>query len=194
MQIRVAGKQIDIGDALKTHIEEALTGVISKYFNNTIEANVIISKEGYLTGAIITTHMGKGLDVRGHADGETPYVAFDKALEKLEHRLRKYKNRLRDHHKKDKEHESVTAAQYVLETAEVEDVPEAAPAVIAELTAVIPTLSVSEAVMRFDLAAVPVLMFRNSAHGGYNIIYRRTDGNIGWIDPEGESNPSRLMA
>ena len=88
----------------------------------------------------------------------------------------------------------MTAAQYVLETAEVEDVPEAAPAVIAELTAVIPTLSVSEAVMRFDLAAVPVLMFRNSAHGGYNIIYRRTDGNIGWIDPEGESNPSRLMA
>ena len=142
--------------------------------------------------------------VQGHGQAENTQTAFDGALERIAKRLRRHKRRIRDHHRDRKAslaEDTLEAQQYILSGESDDDVDAAAdddedrpdgavagPVVIAEMTTRVETLTVGEAVMRMDLADQPALVFRNSAHGGLNVIYRRTDGNIGWIDPEG--NPS----
>lgn len=128
---------------------------------------------------------------QSEAEAALPYVAFDQAAEHLAKRLRRHKRRLRDHHKQ-QSLETQPADHYVLAATKDDDEPagEGAagqPTVIAEMKAEIPTLTVSEAVMRLDLADSGALMFVNRAHGGLNMVYRRPDGNVGWIDPKGNS-------
>ncbi|MEE8188709.1 MAG: sigma 54 modulation/S30EA ribosomal C-terminal domain-containing protein, partial [Kiloniellales bacterium] len=140
--------------------------------------------------AVVAAHVGRGIQVQAQGAAEEPYPAFDTAAEHLAKRLRRYKGRLRDHHKDSgPKAETLLAQQYILagddEEEAAEDVGQGQPAVVAEMTTEIPSLTVSEAVMRMDLADQPALMFRNSSHSGLNMIYRRTDGNIGWIDPRG---------
>jgi ribosomal subunit interface protein len=192
MQITVRGKQLDVGDALRNHAEESLRSVLAKYFSNPIEANVLMTRDAHLFRSQIHVHVGRGIDLHCQANGDAPYRAFDSAVEHLARRLRRHKRRLRDHHRADIAHE--TARQYVI-AGETDEEPAAeqangAPAVIAEMTTEIPTLTVSEAVMRFDLSGGGAMMFRNSAHGGYNMIYRREDGTIGWVDPRGNAKSS----
>ncbi len=188
MQLTVRGKQLDVGDALRAHIAQTLDGLIGKYFGNPIEATVVLCPEAHLYRAQISVHVGRGILVQGEAAADAPYPAFDAAAERIAKRLRRYKRRLRDHHRRVSEAEP--ARQYVL-APEAEDVSEpvdgvpAEPIVIAEMETEIPTLSVSEAVMRLDLSEATAIMFRNSAHGGLNMIYRRGDGNVGWVDPHG---------
>lgn len=194
MQLSVNGKQIDIGDALRQHIDETLSTIFGKYFGDAIEANVTLSREGHLYRAQVMAHIGRGMQVAAQGEAERPYTAFDGAADRLSKRLRRYKRRLRDHHKEDGGAEAVAARHYVVaaEGAE-EDVAEAAesadgrPPVVAEMHAEIPALTVGEAVMRLDLAELPAMMFRNRAHGGLNMVYRRPDGNIGWVDPHGNA-------
>ncbi|WP_158044135.1 ribosome hibernation-promoting factor, HPF/YfiA family [Skermanella pratensis] len=215
MHLSVKGKQLDVGDALRTHVDESLTAIVGKYFGRPIEANVVFSREAHLFKADISVHVGRNILLQSNAEASEPYPAFDTAADKIAKRLRRYKRRLKDHHKHADSGEAVDgamalaplpASQYILEAepdeAHIdgydEDTYDAVPSspqdghdghpqpvVIAEMTTAIDTLTVSEAVMRMDLAELPALMFRNRAHGGLNMIYRRHDGNVGWIDPKG---------
>lgn len=187
MQITVTGKQIDVGDFLRNHAIEVTTAAVEKYFDRAIEAHVVFSRERHLIHAEILVHAGRGLTVQSNGASEDPYAAFDSAAERLEKRLRRHKRRLRNHHARAKEggEETPSATTYILAAGDA--APEPAgdePLVVAEMRTAIPQLSVMEAVMRLDLSDQPALLFRNSVHGNLNLVYRRRDGNIGWIDPD----------
>jgi len=200
MQLSVTGKQTEIGEALRRHVDGSLGSILEKYFKTAIEAHVIVSKEAHLSRAEISIHIGRGIVVNARAAASEAYLAFDAAAERLAKQLRRYKRRLRDHHAKGREPAGVSerAMDYVLAPVEEEEAELAAaegeetetdgangaPAVIAEMSTELPSLTVGEAAMRMDLAEAPVLLFRNRSHGGLNLVYRRSDGNIGWIDPE----------
>lgn len=187
MNLTVKGKNIDVGEALRTHVAQALDHGIAKYFGNPIEATVTFSKQAHLFSADMSVHIGRGILVQAEASADQAYAAFDQAMDHLAKRMRRYKRRLRDHHRA--ETQSFRASQYILapdnddETEVVAANGNEAPAVIAEMQTEIPTLTVSEAVMRLDLSDLKAMMFLNRAHGGLNMVYRRNDGNIGWVDP-----------
>jgi len=187
MNLTVKGKNIDVGEALRSHVSQALDHGIGKYFGNPIEATVIFSKESHLFVADLSVHIGRGIQMQAESSADQAYIAFDLAMEHLTKRLRRHKRRLRDHHRA--EIESFRASQYILAPQEEDEVDahplngSDAPAVIAEMQTEIPTLTVGEAVMRLDLSDLKAIMFLNRAHGGLNMVYRRNDGNIGWVDP-----------
>lgn len=192
MRIIVTGKQMDIGDSLRTYIEGHIDGIVDKYFEHSIDGNVTISKNAHLYRADCSVHLGHGIFLQTHAETKDVYTAFDVAAEKMEKRLRRYKRRLTNHHKSRTNGEAALpaeiSAQYNVFAAEEEASDEPAeslqPAIIAEMQLDIPDVTVSDAVMRLDLGELQTLMFRNTAHGGLNVVYRRADGNIGWIDPK----------
>lgn len=199
MQITVTGKQLDVSDAFREHARIGLTAAAEKYFANAMEGTVVLGREGAAIRADMTVHVGRGIQVQGHASAADAHSAFDAALERVTKRLRRHKRRLRDHHRGDvPDYETSPAQQYVIadlpETGEDEDdvtLPETAadasdhPLIIAEMATEVVSLTVSQAVMRLDIGDLPALLFRNRAHGGLNMIYRRADGNIGWVDPQG---------
>lgn len=198
MQLTVTGKHIDVGDALRRHIETGLNSILGKYFGTAIEAHAVITREAHLACAEIYLHIGRGIVVNAHASAPEIYPAVDAAADRIAKQLRRYKRRLRDYHAKARERSvaSERAMEYVLAPA-VEDGDEeepakdnaaGGPAVIAEMSTELPHLTVGEAAMRMDLADAPVLLFRNRSHGELNVVYRRADGNIGWIDPELDSS------
>lgn len=186
MDLAIKGKGLDIGEALRAHIEAELNGIVAKYFARALDATVAVSREAHQFRSDITVHPVKSVVIQGRGDAEDAYAAFDAALERIAKQLRRYKRRLNDHHKgRPSEEITIPALKYVIQPeSEEEELPaEGQPAIIAELPTEIETLSVGEAVMRMDLADVPALMFRNRKHGVLNVVYRRRDGNIGWIDP-----------
>lgn len=195
MQIKVSGKQVDVGDALRTHVEERLSGSIPKYLDRVTQCDVVISREAHQFRADIVLNTGthSNFVVKGRAEAVDAHAAFDAAAEKIEKQLRRYKRRLTDHHKTDR-NEAVSlseaesrATKYVLASrTEEEEVNDDAPLIIAEKATSVETLTVSEAVMRMDLADLPALMFFNKANGRLNTVYRRADGNISWVDPAKE--------
>lgn len=187
MQLSINGKQLDIGAALQEYIEDQLTAVVGKYFENPQDGHVTVSKQGSDIRADVSVHVGKGIMLQGHATAGDAYAAFDEAAEHVGTRLRRYKRRLRDHHKdRSDDYDTLPALQYVLaaEGEETADEPDQ-PIIVAEMETVIEELTPGDAVMRMDLANASALMFRNVSHGGLNMIYRRADGNIGWVDPRG---------
>ncbi len=193
MQITVAGKQVDLSDALRTRVSTQLETIASKYFDHALEANVTFSKARSFFTCDINVHAGRGLQLRGEGEAAEANAAFDDAAEHIAKRLRRYRRRVNDH-ARDLAHRArpEAARQFTLqqdassaEAAEPEgrDLAEAYATVIAETVTEITTLSVGEAVMRMDLADQVAMMFRNSASGVLNVVYRRPDGHIGWIDP-----------
>ena len=188
MQLTVTGKQIDTGAVLREHVEASLAAILGKYFKTAIEAHVVFSKEAHLNRAEVSIHIGRGISVNAGAVSLAAYAAFDAAAERVAKQMRRYKRRLHSHHAQPREtfEAGERAKDYILapfdEEAEAEA--EEGPAVVAEMSTDLPSLTVSEAVMRMDLANAPVLLFRNRSHGELNLVYRRSDGNIGWIDPE----------
>jgi ribosomal subunit interface protein len=190
MDISVKGRNLDVGDALKGHVEDHLGSAVTKYFMRAIDASVVFSREGRSLRADISVHPGpRGMVVQGGSESNDPYAAFDGALERISKQLRRYKRRLNSHHKGHGD-DVLPAQQYVIQPVhEDEEVAvDDSPAIIAEMPAHIATLSVSEAVMRMDLADAQTTMFRNSATGRLNVVYHRADGNIGWIDPSEEDD------
>lgn len=186
MQTTVTGHQIDIGAALRAHIEDSLDATVDKYFGDAVEATVVMSRESHQFRADISVHVFRGLHVRGHDVADDAYAAFDIASAHIGKRLRRHKRRLRDHHNSKRVVDTLPAQQYVLAGYDADEGGEAAgdnPVIIAEDTTHIEELTVSEAVMRLDIADLPALMFRNAGSGGLNVVYRRADGNVGWIDP-----------
>lgn len=186
MQLIVKGKHLDVGDALRTHVQEQLSHTAQKYFRDPIEATVIFSKEkNHLFKADISIHVGSGIVLQTHHEAEDPYPAFDIAAKAAAKRLSRYKDKLRDHHKY--EPEQLRATYTMLKADESQDEAEGGTGspVIAEMETQIQTLAVSDAVMRLELGNLPALLFHNPKHGGLNLVYRRKDGNIGWVDPDG---------
>lgn len=195
MLITVKGKQLDVGEALRGHIETSLRGNVEKYFANALESHIVLTREAHLFRADVSVHVGRGILVQGQASDGDAYIASDTAIQHVTKRLRRYKRRLRDHHK-DKV-DTAPALAYVIAPhiddddegdAHVDANGSAQPMIVAEMATEIPTLSVSDAVMRLDLGDLTALLFMHAGHGGLNLIYRRADGHIGWIDPQGNSN------
>ena len=184
MQLTVTGKQIDTGTVLRQHVEASLGAILEKYFKTAIEAHVVFSKEAYLSRAEVAIHIGRGIIVNASASAAETHAAFDAAAERIAKQMRRYKRRLRDHHAQACKPFEVSerARDFVL--APFAEEGEEGPAVVAEMSADLPNPTVSEAVTRLDLANAPVLLFRNRSHGELNLVYRRPDGNIGWVDPE----------
>ncbi len=194
MQITVSGKQVDLSDALRVRVSSHLDTIASKYFDHALEAHVTFSRARSFFICDINVHAGRGLRLRGEGEAADANTAFDDAAEHIAKRLRRYRRRVNEH-ARDLAHRArpEAARQYVLrqEDGGEEGVLDcrrltdgAYATVIAESQTEINLLSVGEAVMQMDLADQPVLMFRNSATSELNVVYRRTDGNIGWIDPE----------
>ena len=200
MHITVAGKQVDTGDALRTHVREGLDTIARKYFDHALEANVTFRRDRAFFACDINLKAGRNLFMRGEGEGPDAHRAFEVAAEHVAKRLRRYRRRVNDHARSLAEirAETETATQYVLRPEEEGEEETALPnghagdgrdghgAVVAEQPTEIVRLSVSEAVMRLDLTQQPVLMFRNSGSGALNVVYRRPDGCIGWIDATAE--------
>jgi ribosomal subunit interface protein len=191
MQLHISGRHVDLGESFQQHVEKRLSDGLSKYLDRVTNVDVVVSKAAHHQFQVdihgnTGTHAGFILKSQGSA-GEI-YAAFDDAANKVEKQLRRYKRRLKDHHNRDKVEVSTgsRAKKYVLqsESHDTELDEKGAPAVIAEKATALERLSVSEAVMKMDLADLPALMFYNSGNGHLNVIYRRTDGNISWVDPE----------
>jgi ribosomal subunit interface protein len=197
MQITVSGKQLDLSDALCGRVSAHLENIATKYFGHALEAEVTFSRARSFFTCDINLHAGRGLRLRGEGEALDANTAFDDAAEHIAKRLRRYRRRVNEHARDLANRERPEAArQFVLERAEADDetgevngaavdgaaTHGAVATVIAEQPAEISWLSVDEAVMRMDLADQPLLMFRNRASGALNVVYRRSDGNIGWIE------------
>lgn len=189
MRYTISGKHIDVGDALTTHVQSELGETIEKYSQRPTDATVTFSKDAHQFTCDAVVHLSTGLTVQAKGAANEVYAAFESCRERMDKQLRRYKRRLKDHHK-DRVEPVVfgEAGSYVL-AAEDEESDQAEgslePIIIAEMESRVPTLSVGDAVMQMELAGAPLLVFRNEKHGGVNVVHRRDDGNVGWIDPRG---------
>ncbi len=193
MKILISGKHIEIGKSLTAHIESRLEEGVNKYLGRVVGINVVITKEAhnFKTDIHGNTGTSSGVTIKSSATANDVYASFDAAAEKIEKQLRRYKRRLTNHHNnahimEGEVKEGLAAKKYVLKDHQ-EEPQDDAPIVIAEKATEIETLTVSAAVMKMDLAHLPALMFFNSANGRINVVYRREDGNISWVDPQGKA-------
>lgn len=189
MRYTISGKHIDVGDALTTHVKSELGETIEKYSQRPTDATVTFSKDAHQFTCDAVVHLSTGLTVQARGAAVEIYAAFESCRERMDKQLRRYKRRLKDHHKDRVEPVAFgEAGSYVL-AAEEDDWESTAeslePIIIAEMESRVPTLSVGDAVMQMELAGTPLLVFRNEKHGGVNVVHRRDDGNVGWIDPRG---------
>lgn len=192
MHITVSGKQIDLSDALRARVSAHLDTIANKYFDQALEANVTFSRARSFFTCDINLHAGRGLVLRGEGEAADAHAAFDDASEHIATRLRRYRRKVKQHARDLADRERpVIGRQYTLrpeEEAPVNDRPGTEgmyATVIADSPTDIHLLTVGEAVMQMDLGNQTVLMFRNRVNGGLNVVYRRSDGHIGWIDPGG---------
>jgi ribosomal subunit interface protein len=183
MSLRVSGKNINIGEALRTHVTNRLNALTGKYFDGGVSGHVTISPEGSGFRTECSLHLTSGMALQADGRAQDPYGAFDQSADRIENRLRRYKSRLKGRHNHDQA-KAETVRSYVLEAPDQEEEPPAEfnPAVIAESTAQLHRRSVSEAVLDLDLSGAPVLVFRHASTGRVNVVYRRADQNVGWID------------
>ncbi|WP_293875920.1 MULTISPECIES: ribosome-associated translation inhibitor RaiA [unclassified Sphingomonas] len=191
MDIRISGHQVATGDALKDHVSDRLQGIATKYFARALSAEVTFGKGPHDVGfkCDIVVHVMKGLVLKGSHQAQEAHLAFDGAAAKIETQLRRYMRRLKDRHASEaaaiQEDMGYDNAGYTLfqETVSEEDVGDA-PLIIAETRVDIPDASVSDAVMMLDLRNTAALLFKNAGTGAYNMVYRRGDGTIGWVEPQ----------
>ena len=187
MRYQISGKQIDIGEALQTHVKDELGSIVDKYAERPTDAQVVFSRNAHEYVCEATVHLSTGLTTQAKAHETEIYAAFDSCSEKMDKQLRRYKRRLKDHHKERSQPVELSeASSYILagNTESEDSEPETLqPMIVAEMETKIPSLSVGEAVMQMEIAGAPVLVFRNEGNKGINVVYRRDDGNVGWIDP-----------
>ena len=194
MQVQVTGKHIDVGEALRTRISDDLLSSIGKYFERGGDADVVLSRDGHGFRIDCVVSLASGQRLQSHGLGMDAHGAFGQALAKIETRIRRYKRKLKSHSIAAEAKAAELAASYVLrapdDANEVDDWDDEsasqppAAMVIAESQEELKTMTVSMAVMDLDLSEQPAIVFRNVAHGGLSVVYRRADGNIGWIDPQ----------
>jgi ribosomal subunit interface protein len=185
MQLTITGKQIDIGSALRTHVEGRLKQSVGKYFDRPVNGSVTFSRDGHAYRADCTLHLSSGLYLQAQGRSTDIYSSYDQAVEHMEKRLSRYKSRIRDHHNgaaRSVADESL-ARETIIAPDDGEDEPATLnPVIVSENMTQLRTLTVGEAVMQLDLGEAPALVFRNRAHGEINVVYRRADGNVGWIE------------
>ncbi|HEY0437340.1 MAG TPA: ribosome-associated translation inhibitor RaiA [Phenylobacterium sp.] len=195
MQVQVTGKHVDVGAALRERVSDEIASSIGKYFDRGGGADVVVSREGHAFKVDCAVTLASGQQLTTHGVGGDAHMAFDAALARMDKRIRRYKRRLTDHHAQAQAKQAETAAYFVLQRASDEDDDDDAddpdqpqsfpePIVIAETETRIETMTVSMAALELDLNESQTIVFRNAAHGGLSVVYRRPDGNIGWIDPE----------
>ncbi len=188
MDIRVSGHQIDTGSALQEHVGERLNTIVDKYFSRAISSHVTFGKGpgGAFTSDIVT-HVMQGLILKGHAEAHDVHQAFDQAAGKIEKQLRRYKRRLQDRHAQTAHSLREAEGDYTIlgapEADNDEELTAESPPVIAETKAIIPECSVADAVMMLDLQNANALLFKNAGSERHNMVYRRHDGSIGWVEP-----------
>ncbi|KKC26546.1 ribosome hibernation-promoting factor, HPF/YfiA family [Sphingomonas sp. SRS2] len=188
MEIRVSGHQVNTGDALRTHVEERLHAIADKYFSRSLSAHVTFGRGQHGNGfsCDIVAHVMHGVILKGSGHAMDAHPAFDQAAERIETQLRRYMNRLKSRTPAPApalEAIDDNAGYTVFEPVRDEEVEGDAPVIIAETRVDVPDASVSDAVMMLDLRNTTALLFRNSGTGAFNMVYRRTDGTIGWVEP-----------
>jgi ribosomal subunit interface protein len=190
MQIQITGKHMNLGAAMRDRIEAGLEAAVAKYFTRTGEASVFVSQQGPFVEVDCNVHLPSGIVLQSTGRADDPYAALEVSLEKMEKRVRRYKRRLRDHHAAAPlPLPAQAASEMLIQVSDADDSEDAgievgdAPLTVAETSVQIRTMTVSEAVMQLELQDVPALMFRNAGHDGLNMVYRRPDGHIGWVDP-----------
>ncbi len=199
MSIQVTGKHIEVGEAFQTFVNERITQVLEKYVGSELTGHLRIEKERNNFRTNCHIQLKSGLIMQSQGEAGDAYASAEVAFEHLEKRVRRYKRRLKNHHHgksaQDKAFDTL-AADYVVQSGDGEEKSEdnPAPVIISENERRYGEMPVSEAVMQLDLADDPVIVFRNAAHGGLNIVYRRQDGNIGWIDPASSSSSATKSA
>ncbi|GLQ35500.1 ribosomal subunit interface protein [Amylibacter marinus] len=188
MRYKISGKQIDIGTSLQTHAETELAEILDKYAERPTDAIVTFSKDAHEYVCETAIHLSTGLSVNSKARATEIYDSFDKSAQRVEKQLRRYKRRLKDHaNTRTTPIETFGASAYILASEEEDsraDETDLTPIIIAEMETGIKSLSVGEAVMQMELADESAIVFRNNSHDGLNVVYKRADGNIGWIDPQ----------
>ena len=185
MNVRVTGKHMDIGDSFRTRITGQINDAIAKYFDGGFSSQVLVEKAGARFSADCKIHLDSGANLHAEGKANDPQVAFESAFERIEKRLRRYKRKLRDHHHGENRAATAEVPYTVMETAgdDEEEVQENfAPAIVAEASKKLATMTVATAVMALDMTDEPLLLFRKPGSTDLNIVYRRNDGNIGWID------------
>ena len=189
MALRVSGKHMDIGESLKSKIEDRIENAVDKYFGHGYNGHVNMEKQGAFFISDCLLRLDSGVVLQASARENDPHVSFDKAAERIEKRLRRYKRKLKDHHGQNNTDDQASVAYSVMSTPhEDEEVEEDfAPLVVAESSVAIRTQTVAMAVMQLELMDQPVNVFKNAANGAVNVVYRRTDGNVGWVDPSAPS-------
>ena len=186
MDIQISGKNVDIGTALRDQIEQRLNGDVAKYFDGTVNGHVTLAKDGGEFKADCAVHLSTGIMLQSQGRSADAYACFEQAAERLEKRLRRYKRRLKDHHiRRSEPVPAIDASDYVIAASgETDDeLADPNPTIIAEDTTRVQELTVGEAVMKLDISDAAFVIFKNAGHGGINLVYRREDGNIGWLDP-----------
>jgi ribosomal subunit interface protein len=184
MSLRVTGKHMEIGDAFRSRIEERVTDAIDKYFDGGFSGQIVVEKAGSRYAADCRLHLDTGTVLQAAGEAQDPQLAFDAAAERIEKRLRRYKRRLKSHQAESAAFDNVAYRVMAPIPEEDEDVAEDyAPTIVAESTVSLRSMTVASAVFELDLQDSPVLVFRNVGNDQVNIVYRRPDGNIGWIDP-----------
>ena len=190
MPFRVSGKNLDIGGALRTRVNDRVAEAVAKYFNRGYSGHVTVGKDGFGFRTECAVHLDSGVTFRTEGMAADAYASADQAAERIEKRLRRYKRWLKDRtaSRAGDGAAGVDAQSYVIAAPEPdseEETAEYSPVIIAESTTALERLSVSEAVMELDMTGVPVVVFRHAVSGRVNIVYRRADGNVGWVDPPG---------
>lgn len=189
MTLRISGKHMDIGESLKARIETRIDDAVEKYFGNGYSGQVTMEKQGGFFIADCLVHLDSGVTLQTSAREPDAHASFDRAAERVEKRLRRYKRKLRDHGAGSSQQDRDVAYSVMSTPKDDEEVAEDfAPLVVAESSLTVRTQTVSMAVMQLELMDEPVNVFKNAASGEVNVVYRRSDGNIGWVDPS--SKPS----
>ena len=183
MQLTITGRHIDVSEAFRSQVEQALQDFNRNHQLSPIKTDVVVSKPAHLFRSEIESHIGRGITIRSHSESTDAYLSLTQAMTTLSQRLRKYKRRLVDHHKLHDIHlKGETASYMILNGTTEEDHEDLAPAIIAEMPKDVLSLSVGDAVMKMDLSSENMVFFRNNSSMRLNIVYRRADGNIGWVD------------
>lgn len=190
MTIQIAGRHMDVGNALQERITDGLEAAVTKYFDRSFDGSVTVEKRGHEILTDCTVHLPSGIVLQSSGNASDAYASLEDSLDKMEKRVRRYHRRLKDHHKR-APMPSEPANAFILKGPSEEETTEDkgdAPLIVAESASDVKTMSVSEAVMQLELSDTPAVLFRNVKHSGLNMVYRREDGNIGWVDPAGHSS------
>ena len=194
MTLRVSGKNLDIGEALRQHVLEKVQATVARYFSGSVGGHVVVTREGSGYRSDCTLRLSSGVSLHAEGRAHEPYLCFEHAADKIERRLRRYKTRLKGHSGASGASERGQVANYLIEQPHEEEEEPAGgfnPVVVAEGTEDLKSLSVASAVAELDLTGAPVVVFQHAGSGRVNVVYRRRDGAIGWLDPQAPREPPR---